>query len=154
MSGRNDNEPNVSQHDNEPGEPQRDARGRFAKGSSGNRRGRPTKQRWLAVPNQISRDVVKVATQMVTVPGPKGPRQVTRGELVVEAICISALKGKASSQKHFVELMKIGFADLSKRHLGVALAEIFRQLHEDPTADHPPGLIQAVDEWIKRIERL
>jgi hypothetical protein len=123
-------------------------------GTSGNRRGRPPKKRWLAVPNQIARSALEISKQVVTVPGPNGPRQAARGDLVIEAIYMNAMKGKASAQKQWVELMRMGFADLVERHPGVAVAEAMRQIYEDPTADPPPGLIQALDEWIRRIKRL
>lgn len=133
--------------------PRRNARGQFEKGSSGNQRGRPHKRRRLDVPAQLGRDALHLGRQVVSVPGPNGPRNVTKHELVVEATFRNAVAGKAGAQRLWLDLMKSGLKELVERHPALLLADAMRSIYEDPSSDPPPGVIQAVDEWIRRLKR-
>ena len=131
----------------------RDAKGRFKKGSSGNPRGRPAEKRRLDVPEQLARDVMNLGREVITVAGPDGPRSITKHELVVDSIFRNAVKGKAASQKLWIDLTKLGLAEMVERHPALKLADAMRCISEDPEADLSPGLIQAVDYWKKRLKR-
>ena len=137
-----------------PDGPKRDSKGHFAKGSSGNKRGRPVKKRRLESTSQLARDFREIGRQMITVPGPDGPREITKHELVVEAVFAAAIKGKVGAQRYWMEQTRLGWMELEERHPGVKLAEAMRRIYENPTADPDPSILSAIDTWIKRIKRL
>lgn len=140
--------------DNDADTPRRNTMGQFAKGSTGNPAGRPPKRRRLDVPNQLARDFVHLGRQVVTVPGPDGPREITRHEAVVESVFRAAMQGKVSAMKLWMEQTLTGWKDIEERHPMTALGEAMRQFYEDPSRDHGPGFLQAVDFWAKRLSRL
>lgn len=134
--------------------PRRNAKGQFVRGSSGNPGGRPPTRRRLGVPNQILRDVIELAEQVVEINGPNGKRKITKGELMVESLYAGALKGKVGSQRLFLDWMKLAYAERMERHPIIGVAEVFRQLHEDPNGNRDPAFLSAIDEWRKRLKRL
>lgn len=140
--------------DDDTNSPGRDASGRFVKGFTGNKRGRPPKKRRLEVPNQLARDFLEFGRQSITVPGPNGPREITKNELVIESVFAGAMKGRVGSQRLWIEFIMKGRTDLLERYPSLEIAEVMRQMYEDPMTDYGPGLRQAVDEWIRRIKRL
>ena len=93
------------QHDNKQnydigyGKPPKD--GQFAKGRSGNPKGRPKGSRNLAM------IVLEESRQIVRVQGPRGPRKITKLHAAVMQLQNKAAQGHLQSQREFFSLVRM-----------------------------------------------
>lgn len=103
----------------------RDAKGRWVKGTTGNRGGRPPKE-----PDYDMADVYNFG-QFPTEITISGEQQLmTRHEVVLLKLFETALKGRITAQKYLIE--KFEQAQMSKEYLQLWLENSAESLAEDP----------------------
>ena len=103
----------------------RDAKGRWAKGTTGNRSGRPPKER-----DHDMADVYNFSQfpTEITVAGEK--QLMTRHEVVLLKLFESAMKGRITSLRILLE--KFERAQMSKEHVEIWLEKWAERIDEDP----------------------
>ncbi len=103
----------------------RDAKGRWIKGTTGNRSGRPPKE-----PDYDMADVYNFG-QFPTEISIGGEQQLmTRHEVVLLKLFETAMKGRITAQKYLIE--KFEAANLSKDYVEVWLKKWAERIDEDP----------------------
>ncbi len=103
----------------------RDAKGRWAKGTTGNRSGRPPKERDYDMADVYN--FSQFPTE-ITVAGEK--QLMTRHEVVLLKLFETAMKGRITAQKYLIE--KFEAANLSKEYVEVWLEKWAERIDEDP----------------------
>ncbi len=117
----------------------RDAKGRWVKGTTGNRSGRPPK-----VPDYDMADVYNFS-QFPTEIAIGGEQQLmTRHEVVLLKVFETALKGRITAQKYLLE--KFEAAAMSKEYL-----QLWLEKWADRIDDDPRSVPQEVVHLMKRI---
>jgi hypothetical protein len=123
----------------------RDAKGRWVKGTTGNRSGRPPK-----IPDYDMADVYNFSQfpTEITIGGEQ--QLMTRHEVVLLKLFETALKGRITAQKYLIE--KFEEARMSKEYLQLWLEKSAERLAEDPESV-PQEVVQMMQRVLNSQDR-
>lgn len=125
----------------------------FAKGRSGNPRGRPPKPRRAHIPTQTTKDVLKVAGSAVTINGSGGEETITVMEAVLRSLAQNAIKGKAWAAKMLWPLMMQALEENQKMHPEYELIDSLEKMARDKGIEPDEGLKSMLDDLAKKSMR-
>lgn len=95
----------------------------FARGKSGNPRGRPVKQQRAAIPRQLRQDILTACERSVTIRTLDGERQVAAIEAVVMALLKAAASGNVRAICHVLKIHAAALQGHFDAHPPFALLE-------------------------------
>lgn len=114
---------NKALNDEDWGEPQRDERGRFVKGQTGNRWGRPRKK--AAPPKSMAKCFAEGLAKEVSVNDNGIPQVMKYRELLVEAVLRGAMNSKPKEALHILERSECHAAEAAEEEVEEEYEEIF-----------------------------
>jgi hypothetical protein len=133
---------------------ERDAKGRYVKGSSGNRLGRPTRPRREKMPDEVRRDFLDLASSKIAIVEGGRRKTVTISQAIDRQLVQLALKGnrvavqlfKQREERSAVE----GLAELAE--LADELSKLEKRMRETPD-DVDDRLVEIATQARLRLKR-
>jgi len=127
------------------------ANGRFKPGRSGNPAGRPPKRERSFLPRELTRDILSITEELITVNTADGPKQYTAIELTLLKIRKKAMDGHGPSLNRLLKMHAQALNDHFGRHRkefsSLENMEMHATLQEKP-------LSSPMMKWINRFRRL
>ena len=100
----------------EPAPIERFANGRFKPGNSANPSGRPRKRERSFIPRQLTRDILSITEELITVNTAEGPKIYTAIQLALLKMRKKALEGHGPSLSKLYKMHRQALEDHYRRH--------------------------------------